>query len=134
MVDLWVNYSYDENIVILTSEYAMVTLRQDINNLVKAGAQHHPSDTKKALKALKNCKNYDELDTAVEGMPDTCRAWAQRIMRRAKQEGTTPMMILNHVDDARMTHMPKSVSVSGAINFYGEYHEAAEALGFCYFT
>ena len=99
----------------------MINVKSQIDNLVAAGAKQHPDVTKQALKELANCTSYDEIDTTIDDLPDSCHAWAKAIMRHAKKQNISPMMVLNHLDDARMKHMPTRPSVSEQVNFFGGY-------------
>ena len=100
----------------------MVNVKSQIDNLVSAGAEQHPVVTRQALKDLAQCKSYDELDTTAESLPDSCRSWAKAIMRHAKKQNISPMMVLQHLDDARIKHMPRKPSISEQINFFGGAH------------
>ncbi len=112
----------------------MKSIAADVNKLVCDGAEHHPEDTRLALKALKSCTTFDALDAAAQELPVTCRARAQRILRRAKKDGTTPMALLNHLDAAQATHMPKTLTAQEALDQYVQGNCSLEEAGFYYQT
>lgn len=113
----------------------MSTVRDQINVLVRVGIEHYPHTMRSALQVMVNCETREQIDNAIDRLPETCRAKARHVMRNADAQGLTMLNLRYYLSTALDANEPDSATLMQDIQELG-YEQAAEKHGiaFVYMT